>query len=819
MPNGSSSSNEGNSSLTYDRTRGSFSNPANSMDVAIQQEHYNTSKVALDDAINVASSILDSLVSENSNRPVYYPADSHNSDDLLLNSSRAHLALVRHNSSAKGIGKLPIPLDDSAPSFRVLKLSVGTSRDGAGFVADLDKASIASLLEKKLLSQAKYLRSLKQRLDDTSSKVLVTGDLNAGKSTFCNALLRRKVLPEDQQPCTLVFCEVIDAGKDNMGREEVHAIAIGQEYDRNDESTYKVFALDRLEDLVYECEEYSLLKVYVLDTRLYRESLLCNGVIDIQLIDAPGLNMDSYQTTQVFSRQEEIDLVVFVVNSENHFTLLAKEFIAAAAKEKQYVFIVLNRFDKIKNTERCKSKILDQVKTLSPDTYKNAPDFVHFVSSTNAFSGDDDDESDNGDGDDDPEEPDIDFDRLEASLRRFLLEKRGLSKLLPAKTYLQNLYTDLASLSGANERMYALDREAKRLELLQNVGPQYNQLASQSLRIADAITNMVERTGADIYSNTRMHIQECVATLGDKQVAPYRGIQFLLEYARDTRLAMERKILHTVRETEQDARKITESTVEEIMDVGKNALGPDFTDDQVFQADLMFSRKQDSLSRSLDDSFAYTDFFDPSWDSALVWLGVPLQYVAVAKTQLDKFNPVSMLASVPASALELKQLVPTQLTLHTLYSSGKILTAGAVAKRIYDTTTYISPAVLTKVAAPILVVVAGAAAYYLVCDMPNAFSRKQARRFRRKIDQSEYVHRNATRMAQESARVLSHPTRKVMANFQTTIDKRTKEKERLEQCIADANKGISFFHDLLEKVLFQQESLTQINLDSLHTVD
>ena len=31
-----------------------------------------------------------------------------------------------------------------------------------------------------------------------------------------------------------------------------------------------------------------------------------------------------------FSRQEEIDLVVFVVSAENHFTLSAKEFIAAA---------------------------------------------------------------------------------------------------------------------------------------------------------------------------------------------------------------------------------------------------------------------------------------------------------------------------------------------------------------------------------------------------------------------------------------------------------------------------------------------------------
>ena len=104
------------------------------------------------------------------------------------------------------------------------------------------------------------------------------------------------------------------------------------------------------------CDRFSLLKIYVLDHRSFQESLLHNGVIDIKLIDAPGLNMDLYQTTQVFSRQEEIDLVVFVVSAENHFTLSAKEFIAAAANEKRYVFIVVNRFDHIKDKEKCKEK-------------------------------------------------------------------------------------------------------------------------------------------------------------------------------------------------------------------------------------------------------------------------------------------------------------------------------------------------------------------------------------------------------------------------------------------------------------------------------
>lgn len=121
-----------------------------------------------------------------------------------------------------------------------------------------------------------------------------------------------------------MFCEVIDAQKENDEVEEVHAVPIEKEYKKNDESTYEVHPLLELENLVYDCDKYKLLKVYVLDNRSFQESLLRNGVIDVKLIDAPGLNMDSYQTTQVFSRQEEIDLVVFVVSAENHFYFISK---------------------------------------------------------------------------------------------------------------------------------------------------------------------------------------------------------------------------------------------------------------------------------------------------------------------------------------------------------------------------------------------------------------------------------------------------------------------------------------------------------------
>ena len=111
-----------------------------------------------------------------------------------------------------------------AREFSILKLDLKLGAlSQTELVHSLEKHSIASLLDGKISQSIKHLLSLRDRIEDISSKVLVTGDLNAGKSTFCNGLLRRRVLPEDQQPCTSLFCEVLDA-RENGGVEEVHAI-------------------------------------------------------------------------------------------------------------------------------------------------------------------------------------------------------------------------------------------------------------------------------------------------------------------------------------------------------------------------------------------------------------------------------------------------------------------------------------------------------------------------------------------------------------------------------------------------------------------
>lgn len=809
---------------------------------SMKQIHYNENRVALDRAINQTIDMLYELSDENKQRPVFFPTESTDSDNVLLNSPRAHLALVRRNTDLKSktVGKAKLGhlgLDDEneddededneilgakTADFKVLKLNLKMGLNSK-VISTLDKKSVSGLFEQKLTQQVKYLLNLKDRVDDTSSKVFVTGDLNAGKSTFCNALLRRKLLPEDQQPCTSVFCEVIDAKRENNGVEEVHAVPFGNDYDRRDASSYEKHSLKELEDLVYECDKYSLLKVYVLETRVAEERLLGNGVIDIKLIDAPGLNMDSYQTTQVFSRQEEIDLVVFVVNSENHFTLSAKEFIAAAAAEKRYVFIVVNKFDNIRDKEKCMSKILDQVKSLSPDSHKDAKDFVHFVSSSNALAnipnGDDGPDGDDGPSDDEPHFADPNFDNLEASLRKFILDKRSISKLLPAKSYLLNLLGDLKALSEINEKIYLKESASKQRTLKETIAPKYDLMVQDSLLVNDKINKLVEKTCTQVYNSTRREILSTVDAFGSSQIVPYLGLQYAYDYAKETQRRMIETIVSSVQKSEESARIVTESTVLEIIKFGQLTLGDEFLADKKFKPDLMFTRRRDTIKKQLNELIEVSDFFDPSFESVLMWLGVPQDFISSSRQQVEYFSPVLLITSVPTSVSSIKKLLPTQLTLHTLYSSTKLITTGALIRKAYTLSSVLKPSVIKHAIVPVLLGVGGFAVFYLVNDIPNAYPRKQARRLKKQVMELDYAHVNADRVSKECRLVLNFPARLVMNNFQTSIDKRSGEKEKLEKEIKDADISSGYFLRMLSQIKNQQTAVEAIDLESVYAVD
>lgn len=641
----------------------------------LHQLYFNQNRVALGRAITQTVATLKDLQQMNSTWPAQYPSTSsrvpldQRSDSKpflsrqwtgeLQNQSQRpgprraatslHSETIPESSSAAKSRDTPEAARLITPQvehqFSVLKLELKVQGlNQADIVHSMEKKSIASLLDGKINQSIRHLLSLRDRIEDTSSKVLVTGDVNAGKSTFCNALLRRKILPEDQQPCTNIFCEVLDA-RENGGIEEAHAVHKDAIYDRNDESSYDVYPLYELEKIVTESQLYTQCKVYIKDIRTIDQSLLNNGVVDISIIDAPGLNIDSVRTTAVFTRQEEIDVVVFVVSAANHLTQSAQDFITDAAREKAYIFIVVNGYDNIKDKQKCQDRILRQVALLSPRTFKESTELVHFVASNaipvapasspgpGGASGDgggsgsdpsddspltDDEEilgrhgepvSPPGKGKGKEKENTEDFERLESALRRFVLEKRARSKLAPAKTYLLNILSDVNILATVNRDLAQseLDRVTKELEDLE---PVYEQSKKARAEVSDDVDKTIEEICNSIYSYTRNSLNDAFAHVSEADLGvPYSGIFNVFQYAEDIKMAILDRISVTVAECEVHARSQAESGINTINQLGILHLGDKYNN-LTFLSEKMFYHRRDKLARQVSLEIEFWDFFD-----------------------------------------------------------------------------------------------------------------------------------------------------------------------------------------------------------------
>ncbi|KAJ5101940.1 hypothetical protein NUU61_004162 [Penicillium alfredii] len=695
-----------------------------------------------------------------------------------------------------------------AQEFSILKLDLKLGAlSQAELVHSLEKASIASLLDGKISQSIKHLLSLRDRIEDTSSKVLVTGDLNAGKSTFCNALLRRKVLPEDQQPCTSIFCEVLDA-RENSGVEEVHAVHKDTQYSRNDESTYDVYAMSELENIVIDNSKYMQCKVYVKDVRSIDESLLNNGVVDIALIDAPGLNSDSLKTTAVFARQEEIDVVVFVVSAANHFTLSAKEFILNAAHEKAYIFMVVNGFDQIRDKQRCERMILDQVGKLSPRTYKESAELVHFVSSNaipvalpvsvsqsgsggggDGGSSDPHDDDDSHDGKIDPskdkgkgkeKEKIQDFEDLEGALRRFVLEKRSRSKLAPARTYLLNLLADLTSLSTVNRDV--AQSELKRVtDELAELEPAFENGKKKKGELTEGVDKAIDASCEDVYGHTRSTLTDTIARVSEADLGvEYPGLFAVFQYAEDLKFAMLDQISASVSNCENYAREKTVQGVGFIQNIGLLHVGEDKFKPLNFRADMMFRRgRRHTLARQVDAEVDLWDFFDIAglWERQEKVAGTGVAMTAVTVLGGRAFGGFSWVDSA--------------------FSAVKVL----------------GPNNLRRLFLPSIVAAALLTTAYVLSSIPSTLPSRLSRKIAATLADMDYVHSNANRISSEVRRILRMPAANLQTSLAQDIEDLGKRKLEVNKTKQESEVAVKYFANLFRESSENRRSVEDLDLD------
>lgn len=152
----------------------------------------------------------------------------------------------------------------------------------------------------------KNLVDMKFRLKVDECRILVAGDVNCGKSSLINYLIRKEsYLLVDEFPSTLDFKEI--------------SINIG--YDKDIPPIFK------------------------------------NNSV---LIDSPGLNCDIRKTMSILNEQGKIDIVIFVLTASNLFTQSSKEFIEAFGNGRR-IFYVINKIDLINRIDRCSILLKEQL--------------------------------------------------------------------------------------------------------------------------------------------------------------------------------------------------------------------------------------------------------------------------------------------------------------------------------------------------------------------------------------------------------------------------------------------------------------------------
>lgn len=674
-----------------------------------------------------------------------------------------------------------------------LDLKLGThSSSPAALVTQLEKSSIAKFINDRIETSLGHMDKLRARIEDTSSKVLITGDLNAGKSTFVNAILGRPVMPVDQQPCTTAFCEVHDAAEIG-GVEELHLVKEGVTYDLSDESTFTRASLSDLDEIISENENcQQILKVYLSDPRSPASSFLHNGVVNISLIDAPGLNRDSVKTTAVFARQEEIDVVVFVVSAENHFTLSAQEFLKTASNEKAYLFIVVNKFEGIRDKKKCRRLILEQVKALSPRTHEDAEDLVHFVDSASTVSPPSEDES---------------FKSLESALRTFVLTKRAKSKLQPASTYLTRLLSDVNLLVSANA-IVAQSEATKAEEDLKKSRPLLEKMTKGREAADEALETVEEEGTCTAIANAKAKLTEALENVArgtpSVQLPTYPGLLGIWGWAGEVRRAMLSSLDLAVKLAEDDARVITSDGVHRIEKVGEAHLPEDVAKSRrVFVPEAMFSTRSSRNTRRRSSNITITG----------VGIGLSQRPDLLNTTFLDIYDFHHQFAVVFSDEKGLDAFSsPTALGVASL-GLGALTTVGGQAlgvrgliEGVVRVTDLLSDENTYKWVAPIVGAVTIGMTWYVILELPSTVPRTIGRRIKRTLrdaaasgESQDWVEVNAKRVGRETRKVLRLASWDLKQRIATAIDDRSKEVKTAEDVERKSKRAMDWFRQAKEK--------------------
>ncbi|KAI5310291.1 mitofusin [Ascosphaera atra] len=438
--------------------------------------------------------------------------------------------------------------------------------------------------------------------------------------------------------------------------------------------------------------------------------------------------------------------------------------------------------------------VLKQVANLSPRTYKESNELVHFVSSKSipvapqpvpassgsGGGGDDypdhdnddnnDDDSDKGKGKDKGKAKETqdrmrDFETLETSLRRFVLEKRSHSKLAPARTYLMNLLSDLFVLASANRDVASREYQAAKHEL-DTLVPEYDSNNKAQKKVHEDLENTIDEKCQDVFDHTRKTLDETIRDLSDtSREVYYPGLLSVFQYAEDLKTAMIDRVQDSVVTCEDYGRHVAVEGVNVIKSLGLLHVGNQKFGGLNFHADLMFRKTKHRLARQVDAPIDAWDFFDLS----SVW------------------QRQEKLAGAGAA-----------MTAVTLFG-GKSLASMGLLDGALNMLGFIGKDTLRRLAIPGILVAAGAAVYYILSDIPNSLPVNIQRKVAALLYELDYTHSTSTRISGEVRKVLRVPAKELQAALRDKTEElgRRKDEVMLEKTQSEA--ALKYFSNLFRE--------------------
>ncbi|KAK8843427.1 hypothetical protein IAR55_007084 [Kwoniella newhampshirensis] len=714
---------------------------------------------------------------------------------------------------------------EESDDFSILRLdlNMGATRHAKALISHLEKSSISALLDNRIIASLDHLTHLQKRIYDAHSRVLVTGDLNAGKSTLINALLRRnEVMPTDQQPLTTRFVEVVSA-RENDEKEEIHIMDGAEKYDPADKSTYTAVDIAKLEELVADAETDASsppLRVFLRDcaANINNPSILHNGVVDISLIDAPGLNRDSIKTTANFARQEEIDVVVFVVSAANHFTLSAKEFIWQAGHEKAHLFIVVNRFDQIRDKARCRRLVLEQIKQLSPSTYEDAADLVHFVDSAKVALGYEDNE---------PEGDELDdaFSHLEHSLRSFVLVNRSKSKLGPAQNYVTHLLADVELLAAANSLVAGKERDAARDEIAR-VKPVLEKMKKGKEGLEEGLVGEEEMVTEQAMGRAKLGMERALDRVGRGELAApapglsipsYPGLLGVWDYAGEVKRVLLASLDFAIGLAEDDARKLTAEGVDKVAKLGDAHLPADVErSNRRFNPAAMFTPRSSSSRNARRQSGVASLGLGLASQAHLVEVNVSdifdLQHhIFIARASLPQSTTSSTSKDLIPLSTELSGFGAASLAIGAFSMiSGKTVGLRTVIEGLIHFSDFVSNPATRRWIGPVVGVVSVGAIAYVIYDLPRSVPRNVGRHIQSNLLVSSgsqtddasipFADAQSARVGKEVRKVMRLAAWDLRERFRAAVDARGEVVKESEEVERRAVKALKWFEEVDKRV-------------------